>query len=287
MNPAGASGTNARSASGTNARRASGPPTGARPTSARPTVPVTLDGHDVLAFEGETILALARRLGVPIPTLCQLDGISVHGGCRLCIVEVEGEHRLPLACATELGPEMEVRTTSPQLRDHRRRIVALLFAEGSHVCAACVASGDCELQTLATETGVDHIPYAMTFPRHEVDASHPQFVLDRDRCVLCTRCVRVCDEVEGAHVWDIAQRGNHARLVAGMDQPWGEVAECTSCGKCVAACPTGALYHQGTASGERRADPGLIAFLAGARQDDWRDRAVADAPTTVGEQETP
>jgi bidirectional [NiFe] hydrogenase diaphorase subunit len=274
-------------ASGTSPGVASGPPPAARPASARPTVPVTLDGQEVLAFEGETILALARRLGVPIPTLCQLDGVSVHGGCRLCIVEVEGEHRLPLACATELGPEMEVRTTSPQLREHRRHIVALLFAEGSHVCAACVASGDCELQTLATQTGVDHVPYAMTFPRHEVDASHPQFVLDRDRCVLCTRCVRVCDEVEGAHVWDIAQRGNHARLVAGMDQPWGQVASCTSCGKCVAACPTGALYHQGTASGERRADPGLIAFITDARQHDWQDRAGSEGPATAAEQETP
>jgi bidirectional [NiFe] hydrogenase diaphorase subunit len=260
------------------------PPPGARP--ARPTVEVTLDGEEVLAYPGETVLALARRLGVPIPTLCQLDGVSVYGGCRLCVVEVEGEHRLPLACATEVSADMDVRTTSAELRDHRRRIVALLFAEGSHVCAACVASGACELQDLATETGVDHVPYELTFPRHEVDASHPQFVLDRDRCVLCTRCVRVCDEVEGAHVWDIALRGNDARLIAGMDQPWGEVASCTSCGKCVAACPTGALYHQGTTSGERRPDPGLIAFLADARAGVWEDRGNG-AATKPGDAEGP
>jgi len=254
------------------------PPPG--PRSARPNVAVTLDGEEVLAFPGETVLALARRLGVPIPTLCQLDGVSVYGGCRLCVVEVEGEHRLPLACATEVSADMEVRSTSAELRDHRRRIVALLFAEGSHVCAACVASGACELQDLATETGVDHVPYELTFPSHEVDASHPFFVLDRDRCVLCTRCVRVCDEIEGAHVWDIAQRGSDARLIAGMDQPWGEVASCTSCGKCVAACPTGALYHQGTASGERRPDPGLIAFLADARAGVWepRDNGAVSQP---------
>jgi bidirectional [NiFe] hydrogenase diaphorase subunit len=248
----------------------------ARPV--RPTVPVTLDGQDVLAYEDETILTLARRLGVPIPTLCHLDGLSVYGGCRLCSVEVEGEHRLPLACATPVHEQMEVRTSTPSLQDHRRRIVALLFAEGSHVCAFCVASGACELQDLATETGVDHIPYEMPFPRREVDASHPKFVLDRDRCVLCTRCVRVCDEVEGAHVWDIAERGNQAHLIAGMDQPWGEVASCTSCGKCVAVCPTGALSHQGTAPGERRPDPGIVRFLADAREGVWDDRVpdVAD-----------
>lgn len=252
--------------------------TAPRPPGPRPNVPVTLDGREVLAHAGETILALARRSGVEVPTLCQLDGLSVYGGCRLCVVEVEGEHRLPLACATEVSPEMEVRTTSPQLRDHRRRIVSLLFAEGSHVCAACVASGACELQDLATTQRVDHIAYELTFPDHGVDASHPRYVLDRNRCVLCTRCVRVCDEIEGAHVWDVAQRGNQARLVAGMDQPWGEVPSCTSCGKCVAACPTGALYEQGTTPGALRHDRGLAAYLTDAREGIWDDRAAADAP---------
>jgi bidirectional [NiFe] hydrogenase diaphorase subunit len=232
---------------------------------ARPTVPVVLDGQEVLAHDGETVLQLARRLGVPIPTLCYLDGLSVHGGCRLCVVEVEGEHRLPLACATPVTAEMEVRTTTPEIEEHRRTVVALLFAEGGHVCAHCVASGACELQDLAARTGMDHVPFEMSFPRRDVDASHPRFVLDRDRCVLCTRCVRVCDELEGAHVWDVAARGETAHLIAGMDQPWGEVASCTSCGKCVAVCPTGALSERGTAAGERRPDPGLPAFLADAR----------------------
>jgi bidirectional [NiFe] hydrogenase diaphorase subunit len=238
----------------------------------RPTVPVTLDGQDVLAHEGETVLALARREGVPIPTLCYLEGLSVYGGCRLCIVEVEGELRLPLACSTPVHTGMVVRTSTPEVRAHRQQIVALLFSEGSHVCAACVASGACELQQLATVTGVDHLPYGLGFRDDELDASHPRFVLDRGRCVLCTRCVRVCDEIEGAHVWDIAERGDRSRIVAGLDQPWGEVASCTSCGKCVAVCPTGALSEHGTAAGELRPDPGLVSFLVKARAGIWDER---------------
>jgi bidirectional [NiFe] hydrogenase diaphorase subunit len=245
---------------------------GPAPRRSRPTVPVRLDGEEVLAHEGETILELARRVGVPIPTLCHLEGLSIHGGCRVCIVEVDGHPRPPLACATVVEADMTIRSTSDSIEQHRRTIVELLFAEGSHVCAACVASGACELQSLATQTGVDHVPHAMAFPRHEVDASHPRFVLDRDRCVLCTRCVRVCSEVEGADVWDIAHRGAGAKLIAGMDQPWGEVGACTSCGKCVAVCPTGALFEHGTSSGERRSDPGLPAFLAESRAGTWDER---------------
>jgi bidirectional [NiFe] hydrogenase diaphorase subunit len=247
------------------------PPT--RPTP-RPTVPVTVDGREVMAHDGETILSVARREGIPIPTLCHLEGLSIHGGCRLCVVEVEGDHRLQPACATEVHEHMEVRTTSPGLDDHRQRIVALLFAEGTHVCAACVASGNCELQTLATVTGMDHPTYGLRFAGTDVDASHPRFTLDRDRCVLCTRCVRVCDEIEGAHVWDIAMRGEQARLVAGMDRPWGEVPECTSCGKCVAVCPTGALSERGVAAGEQVSDPELIAFLTRARAGAWDPRGT-------------
>jgi bidirectional [NiFe] hydrogenase diaphorase subunit len=239
----------------------------------RPNVPVTLDGEEVLAFEGETILDLARREGVPIPSLCYLEGLSIHGGCRLCVVETAGDHRLKPACATEVAADLEVRTTSPALRDHRRRIVELLFSEGTHICAVCVSSGACELQTLATDHGVDHIHYDQPFPRNDVDASHPKYVLDRDRCVLCTRCVRVCDEIEGAHVWDIAQRGTDSKLIAELDVPWGSASSCTWCGKCVAVCPTGALSYKGRAVGEMRHDPEVVAFLARAREDgEWLDR---------------
>lgn len=249
----------------------------------RPTVPVVVDGQAVKAFEGESILELCRREGVHVPTLCWLEGLSVWAGCRLCVVEVDGAHGLRPACATTVAADMELRTDSENLRAHRRAIVELLFAEGNHVCAVCVANGDCELQDLAVEHGIDHVEAAYTWPKHDVDGSHPFFVLDPDRCVLCTRCVRTCDEVEGAHVWDVAERGLDSRLVAGLDQPWGEVPACTSCGKCVAVCPTGALTHKGVGVGQRDRDPDVVAFLTEARSErTWRSRE--DGP---GEGSTP
>jgi bidirectional [NiFe] hydrogenase diaphorase subunit len=244
------------------------------PRNGRPTLTVTLNGTEVKAFEGETILELARRSGVAIPTLCHLEGLSVHGGCRLCLVEAD-DRRLKLACATEVTDGLVVQTHTPELDDHRRRIVELLFAEGNHICAVCVSNGACELQDLATTERVDHIRYDLQRPHNEVDASHPKYTLDRDRCVLCTRCVRVCDEIEGAHVWDIAQRGTGSRLIAEMDVPWGEASSCTWCGKCVLVCPTGALSFKGRAVGEMRHDPDVIAFLSRARDDgEWIDRKV-------------
>ena len=240
--------------------------------SGRPNVPVVLDGEEVMAFEGETILELSRRVGVHIPTLCYVEGLSVWGGCRVCSVEVDRDPRLRLACSTEVVAEQEIRTNTRDLREHRRRITELLFSEGNHICAVCVSNGACELQDLAVETGVDHPHYDMQFPPPDVDASHPKYVLDRERCILCTRCVRTCAEVEGAHVWDITQRGAQSRLVAELDVPWGQASSCTWCGKCVLVCPTGALSFKGRAIGEMRHDPDVIPFLTSAREGQWFDR---------------
>ncbi|MFO7548931.1 MAG: bidirectional hydrogenase complex protein HoxU [Acidimicrobiia bacterium] len=238
-----------------------------------PTIPVTLDGRETLAFEGETVLDLARREAVHIPTLCFLEGLSRYASCRLCLVSIAETPGLRPACATVIAEDMEVWTQTEEIRRYRRMIVELLFAEGNHICAVCVSNGACELQALAAELGVDHIRYDYVAPERDIDATHHKYVLDPNRCVLCTRCVRTCDEIEGAHVWDVADRGHRARIIAGMNQPWGTSAACTWCGKCVTACPTGALFFKGRAVGEMENDPGLVAFLTTARQEGvWLDR---------------
>jgi bidirectional [NiFe] hydrogenase diaphorase subunit len=233
-----------------------------RPT----TVAIAIDGVDVEAYQGETVLQCARRHQVDIPSLCFLEGLSVWGGCRLCVVEIAEDLRLRPACATQIVADMEITTNSPRLQAYRRSIVELLFAEGNHVCAVCVSNGNCELQDVAVRCGVDHVRYELLSPVRHVDASHPKYVLDPNRCILCTRCVRVCDEIEGAHVWDVAERGQRAELVAELDRPWGESTSCTWCGKCVAVCPTGSLSYQGSAVGEMQHAPDMIARLAAARQ---------------------
>jgi bidirectional [NiFe] hydrogenase diaphorase subunit len=234
---------------------------------------VTIDGRQVEAFEGESILDVARRAGVHIPTLCHVDGLSEWGSCRLCLVETSGTSQLRPACFTRIIDDMEVWTDSRRIQDYRRMIVELLFAEGNHVCSVCVSNGHCELQDLAVDMGVDHIRYEYRYPSRRLDASHPKYVFDANRCVLCTRCVRTCDEIEGAHVWDVASRGSDAYIVSGMDQPWGQVGSCTWCGKCVTACPTGALIYKGRTVAEMVHDRSLVGYLANARaHHEWVDR---------------
>ena len=182
---------------------------------------LTVDGIEVAVPAGATLLEAARAAGSELPTLCHLEGLTPVGACRLCLVEVEGSARLQPACATAASEGLTVLTQTPQLREFRRMTVELFFAEGNHVCAFCVASGACELQDVAVAVGMDHSRFPYRYPQRRVDASHPLFALDHNHCILCTRCVRVCDEIEGAHVWDVANRGAACRIIAGLDQPWG------------------------------------------------------------------
>ncbi|HYO88196.1 MAG TPA: 4Fe-4S dicluster domain-containing protein, partial [Candidatus Limnocylindrales bacterium] len=158
-----------------------------------------------------------------------------------------------------------VQTDSQRLLDYRRMIVEMLFAEGYHTCSVCVSNGHCELQDMALRLGVDHISLPYLFPVRKVDASHELFGFDPNRCVLCTRCVRACDEVEGAHTWSVTGRGFEAHMITDFATPWGESQTCTSCGKCVNVCPTGALFAKGWSVTEMRKRTEFLAWLTEMR----------------------
>lgn len=230
-------------------------------------VTLKMNGQEIGCADDQTILQAAREHSVWIPTLCQLDGISDWGGCRLCLVEVKNSNKLAAACVTRVMEGMEVTTDSPRLTAYRKTIVEMLFTEGNHVCSVCVSNNNCKLQDTAHDLKVDHIELPYLYPDRKVDASHNKFIFDHNRCILCTRCIRVCDEVEGAHTWDIAGRGIKSQLISDLHQPWGNSPSCTGCGKCVQVCPTGALYEKGKAAGEMTKKSEFLVYLAEMKEE--------------------
>ena len=209
-----------------------------------------IDGVDVAGNDGESILSVATENGIHIPTMCHLDGLSDTGSCRLCVVEIAGSNKLSPACTTAVAEGMEVTTTSEQLTEYRQTVTEMLFLERNHICAVCVANNHCELQDLSEALQVDHFALPVINPAVGIDASHPLFAIDHNRCIMCVRCVRVCGEIEGAHTWNVMGSGINARVVTDMGIPWGESTTCTSCGKCVQVCPTGALFEKGRSIAE-------------------------------------
>jgi bidirectional [NiFe] hydrogenase diaphorase subunit len=216
-----------------------------------------IDGKDVAGAEGQTVLEVAEENGIDIPTLCHLEGIHDRGACRLCMVEIEGSPKLAASCVTKVAEGMNVTAHNDRLQEYRRSILEMLFVERNHVCAVCVANNHCELQDLSEDLGLTHFDLPRVNPKLEIDASHRFMAIDHNRCILCLRCVRVCDEIEGAHVWDLMERGIETRVQTEMGIPWGEATTCTSCGKCVQVCPTGALFEKGraVATGSKRQRP--------------------------------
>jgi len=199
---------------------------------------------DVTGQSNQTVLEVAREHNIDIPTLCYLDGLSCVGSCRMCIVEIKGSNKLIPSCTAKIKEGMEVTTHSQRIDSSRNMILSMLFSERSHTCSVCVSNGNCELQDKSVELNLEHSKVPYLTQRFDIDASHKNFVNDPNRCILCSRCIRVCDEIEGAHALDMAGRGIDTKIIHDMDEPWADSQSCTSCGKCVYVCPTGALYEK-------------------------------------------
>lgn len=210
------------------------------------TIHLTINGQEVTGESGQTVLDVCRASGIHVPTLCQYEGLSNIGACRLCIVEIEGQRRPVPSCTTPAADRMVLKTNTPQLEDLRRQTVELLFSERNHICPFCPRSGNCELQEAGYQHQMDHVRYDYCLPMLEMDNSHRHIALDHNRCILCTRCVRACDEWVGNHTLDLDHRGFQSILIADTGVPFGQ-STCVSCGTCVSVCPTGALFEKRSA----------------------------------------
>ncbi len=210
-------------------------------------VQLTINEKQIEVPEGTTVLRAAEMAGIHIPKLCDHKELTPYGGCRLCTVEVEGA-RVPMAsCTLPVNNGMVVRTETEAIKKSREFILSMLFSERNHFCPFCqVSGGDCELQNAAYQEEMTHWPIQPGWSNFTVDTSHPYFVLDNNRCILCRRCVRACAEMTGNFTLSVAERGAASIIVADTDVPLGE-STCIKCGSCVQVCPTGALIDKTSA----------------------------------------
>lgn len=207
-------------------------------------VQITIDGKEIEVPEGMTVLRAAEQAGIHIPRLCDHRDLTPYGGCRLCVVEVKG-FRVPMAsCTLPVNNGMVVNTDTEALRKSRKFILSMLFSERNHFCPYCqVSGGDCELQNAAYNEEMTHWPIQPGWNHFAVDTSHPYFVLDNNRCILCRRCVRACAEMAGNFTLSVAERGAKSMVIADAAIPLGE-STCIKCGSCVQVCPTGAIIDR-------------------------------------------
>lgn len=217
-------------------------------------IKLTINHKEVEVPAGTTVLRAAELAGIEIPTLCDHPNLTPYGGCRLCVVEVEGARTLQPSCTLPVNNGMVVHTDTPKVRAAREFVLTLLFSERNHFCMYCqMSGGDCELQNAAYGEGMTHWPLQPNWDPFPVDASHPHYVLDHNRCILCRRCVRACGELVGNFTWGMQERGADTILVADLGVPAGE-STCVSCGTCVQVCPTGALIDRVSAYQGRQTD---------------------------------
>jgi len=203
-------------------------------------IKLTINGHVVKARKGMTVLEAARNNGIYIPTLCYSPDLTSYGACRLCVVEIEGMRGLPTSCTTPAADGMIVRTETEAVNKVRRMVLELLIADHPLDCLTCKSNNHCELQEVAAYMGMSDVRFPRKEPVLPIDSSNPFFDVDRNKCILCGRCTRTCQEITGIGAIDMANRGYSMKVSTFGDT---EIFDsiCQSCGECVVHCPTGAL----------------------------------------------
>jgi formate dehydrogenase major subunit len=219
------------------------------PAATEATVRLTIDGSAVDVPAGTSIMRAAALDGTAIPKLCATDSLAAFGSCRLCLVEIDGRSGFPASCTTPVSEGMVVRTQTPALARLRKGVMELYISDHPLDCLTCAANGDCELQDAAGQVGLREVRYGYGGANHlaaQRDDSNPYFSFDPAKCIVCSRCVRACDEVQGTFALTVEGRGFGSRIVASADEPFLE-SECVSCGACVQACPTATLQEKAVA----------------------------------------
>ncbi len=232
----------------------------------KPCHPFHLDGQPIAFAPGQTILDAALAAGVYIPHLCHHPELAPHGSCRVCLVRVGG--RLVSSCTTPAAADLEVASATPDLQAMRRTLLQLLFVEGNHICPACQQTGACQLQALAYDTGMLAPHFTHFFPRRDLDASHPDFVIDFNRCILCELCVRASRDLDGKDVFAISGRGIASKLV--IASPTGRLGDSrfSATDRAAHICPVGAILPKrggfAIPIGQRPYDRAAISTLGAA-----------------------
>ena len=202
-------------------------------------VNATINGIDITVEDGTTILAAARKVGVDVPTLCYLKEVNEIGACRVCVVEVEGQDRCVTACNNVVQEGMVIKTNTRKVRTTRKTNVKLILSQHDYECASCVRSGNCTLQSLANELNISEMPYDSILEKNKWDKNFP-LLRANDKCI---KCVQICDNIQGMHVWDVVNTGSRTTVNIAKNKTIQET-KCTLCGQCVVNCPVGALRER-------------------------------------------
>ena len=247
-------------------------------------VNLTIDNKKVSVPEGTTIMEAAAQAGINVPHLCYLKGINEIGSCRVCVVEMKGMDKLLASCNTEAEEGMEISTNSPKVRAARKATVELILSEHDCLCATCVRSGNCTLQTLANDLNILEVPYPSAIEANRWDKTFP-LIRDASKCIKCMRCVQVCDKIQELNIWDVTGSGSRTTVSVTGNNNIRETA-CTLCGQCITHCPVGALRERDDTQQlfDALADPEKVVILqmAPAVRTAWADGLLDTKDAQLG-----